>query len=206
MNELLGGIDILINNAGVSSYSLFSEENPDAIERLYQTNVIAPVLLTRLLLPQMIEQGHGHIVNVGSIFGSIGFSCFTNYSASKFAMRGFSEALRRELEVEGINITYVAPRAVRTSLNSPTVYRMADVVKMKMDEPAAVARRIVSAIEQDKKDVYLGWPEKLFVRINALLPRIVDSALKAQNTIMRSVLKETEETHRGKNAIIASRR
>jgi short-subunit dehydrogenase len=189
-NELLGGIDILVNAAGVSSYALFSEESPETIEQLYQTNLIAPVLLTRLVLPQMIAQGHGHIVNVGSIFGSIGFACFANYSSSKFAMRGFSEALRREIEEDGVIVTYVAPRAVRTALNTPAVYRMAEAVKMQMDEPDIVATQIVNAIEQEREDVYLGWPEKLFVRINSLLPRLVDGALRAQNRIMRGILKE----------------
>ena len=189
-SELLSGIDMLINNAGLSSYALFSEESPEAIEQLYQTNLIAPVLLTRLVLPQMIAQGHGHIVNVGSIFGSIGCACFVNYSSSKFALRGFSEALRRELEEDGIAVTYVAPRAVRTKINTPTVYRMAEAVKMKMDEPAVVAAQIVAAIEQERQDLYLGWPEKLFVRINGLLPRLVDGALRAQNRIMRRILRE----------------
>lgn len=188
--ELLGGIDMLINNAGLSSYALFSEESPEAIEQLYQTNLIAPVLLTQRVVPQMIAQGHGHIVNVGSIFGSIGFACFVNYSSSKFALRGFSEALRRELEEDGIAVTYVAPRAVRTALNNAAVYRMAEAVKMPMDDPAQVAAQIVAAIETERKDIYLGWPEKLFVRINGLLPRIVDGALRAQNRIMRRVLKE----------------
>lgn len=190
-SELLGGIDILINNAGLSSYALFSEESPEAIENLYQTNLIAPVLLTRLVLPQLLAQGHGHIVNVGSIFGSIGFACFVNYSSSKFALRGFSEALRRELEQDGITVTYVAPRAVRTAINSPAVYRMAEAVKMKMDEPVVVATQIVAAIEEERQDVYLGWPEKLFVRINGLLPRLVDGALRAQNRIMRGILKQS---------------
>jgi len=188
--DLLGNIDALINNAGISSYSLFSEEDPESIENIYQTNLIAPVALTRLLLPQLLAQGHGHIVNVGSIFGSIGFACFANYSSTKFALRGFSEALRRELEEDGIKVSYVAPRSVRTALNSPTVYRMAEAVKMKMDDPDAVAAQIVAAIEQDRKDAYLGWPEKLFVRINALLPRLVDAALRAQNKVMRRILKE----------------
>lgn len=190
-SELLGGIDILINNAGLSSYALFSEESPEAIENLYQTNLIAPVLLTRLVLPQLLAQGHGHIVNVGSIFGSIGFACFVNYSSSKFALRGFSEALRRELEQDGITVTYVAPRAVRTAINSPAAYRMAEAVKMKMDEPAVVAAQIVAAIEEERKEVYLGWPEKLFVRINGLLPRLVDGGLRAQNRIMRGILKQS---------------
>jgi short-subunit dehydrogenase len=181
----LGEVDGLVNCAGTLNFDLFADESPQDLEKLWRTNVLAPMLLTRALLPSMIAQGHGRIVNVGSIFGSIGFACFTSYSASKFAMRGFSEALRRELEGSGVGVTYVAPRYTRTALNEGAVSRMAAAVKMNTDEPAWVAERIVRAIEQDRKDCYLGWPEALFVRINSILPRLVDAALRRQNVQMR---------------------
>lgn len=142
--------------------------------------------LTRALLPQMTARGSGRIVNLGSIFGSIGFACFTTYSASKFAMRGFSEALRRELEGSGVSVTYVAPRYTKTPLNDGVVSRMAQAVGMNSDEPSVVARYAVRAIEQDCKDYYIGWPECLFVRINAILPRLVDGVLRKQNRQMRT--------------------
>ena len=155
------------------------------MERILKINAIAPMQLTRAVLPDMLERGSGRIVNVGSTFGSIGFACFASYSASKFALRGFSEALRREIAGSGVDVTYVAPRAVKTALNSAAVHHMADAVKMNMDPPLWVARQIVRAIEKDKKEVYLGFPESLFVRINNLLPRLVDAATRKQNRIMR---------------------
>jgi len=79
---------------------------------------------------------------------------------------------------------------VKTTLNSTAVYRMAKEVNMKMDEPADVARRVVQAIERDRDEVVLGWPESLFVRLNALLPRLIDVALRKQNRIMRTFLHE----------------
>lgn len=180
----LGGVDVLINNAGVVDFHDFSEQDPAMIERIYQTNLIAPVQLTRALLPQLQAQGSGHIVNVGSAFGSIGFAYFAAYSSSKFALRGFSEALRRELDGSGVGVSYFAPRAVKTAANSEAVYRMAEAVKMNMDPPEEVARFIVDSMLRDKVEAYYGFPEKLFVRINALLPRLVDGALKKQNRIM----------------------
>ncbi len=181
----LGEVDVLVNCAGMQNFDQFAAESAQELEKLWRTNVLAPMLLTRALLPSMIAQAHGRIVNVGSIFGSIGFACFASYSASKFAMRGFSEALRRELEGSGVGVTYVAPRYTRTALNEGAVSRMAAAVKMNTDEPDWVAERIVRAIEQDRKDYYLGWPEALFVRINAILPRLVDIALRRQNVQMR---------------------
>ncbi len=190
MQARFGGVDIVINNAGITDFTQFSQADPQLIEQVLRTNVLAPMQLSRALLPDMLTQGRGQIVNVGSIFGSIAFACFASYSASKFALRGFSEALRRELAGSGVGVTYVAPRAVRTPLNTAAVQRMAERVKMAMDEPEQVAKQIVRAIEQDRKDVYLGFPESLFVRINALWPRLVDAALGKQNKIMREFTRE----------------
>lgn len=180
----VGGVDLLINNAGINDFHHFDEQDPEVINKLFQTNLIAPVQLTRALLPDMLAQGQGRIVNIGSTFGSIGFAYFAAYSSSKFAMRGFSEALRRELDGTGVEVSYIAPRAVRTAANSEAVYRMAQATKMHMDEPTVVAQFIVDCIRKDKAIAYYGWPEKLFVRINALLPRLVDSALRKQNRMM----------------------
>ncbi|GBG15912.1 short-chain dehydrogenase [Novimethylophilus kurashikiensis] len=183
---VLGGVDVLINCAGVSSFTNFEQERPDMLELLWRVNVLAPMHLTRMLLPQMQQRGSGRIVNVGSIFGSIGFAYFTSYSASKFAMRGFSESLRRELEGTGIGVTYVAPRFTRTPINNSAVNRMAEAVGMNADDPKVVASLILRAIAQDRNDCYLGWPESLFVRINAILPRLVDFALRKQNRQTRN--------------------
>lgn len=188
MHERFGGIDVLINNAGVMAFTEFAQQDAAQIEQTIKVNVTAPMALTHDVLPGMLERGYGRIVNVGSIFGSIAFAWYAAYSASKFALRGFSEALRRELKGSGVGVTYVAPRAVKTSLNAPEVYRMAEKVNMKMDDPQAVARRIVRAIERDREDVYLGFPEKLFVRLNAVLPRVVDKGLRRQNDTMREFL------------------
>jgi short-subunit dehydrogenase len=181
----VGSVDILINCAGIASFGLFQEQTAESIEKLWRINVIAPMQLTRDLLPTMTARRHGRIVNVGSIFGSIGFAYFSSYSASKFAMRGFSEALRRELEDSGVGVTYVAPRYTKTPLNNGAVSRMAQAVGMNGDEPSVVARHVVRAIEKDSNDYYIGWPECLFVRINAVLPRLVDGALRKQNAQAR---------------------
>ncbi|MDQ6950695.1 MAG: SDR family oxidoreductase [Mariprofundales bacterium] len=183
ISSLLGGVDLLINLAGLNSFRPFEEEDPQAIERLIHVNLLAPMLLTNLLLPSMLSQGSGRIVNVGSVFGSIGFAWFSTYSASKFGLRGFSEALRRELADTGVRVTYVAPRAVKTPMNSDAIIRMGEATGMNMDLPERVITRIVAAIDDDRKDSYIGFPESLFVRINAILPRLVDWMLAKQNRI-----------------------
>jgi len=180
----LGGIDLLVNNAGALDFTPFEQQEPAAIERILRTNTVAPLLLARAALPAMLVQGAGRIVNVGSTFGSIGFAYFAAYSASKFALRGFSEALRREIAGTGVGVTYVAPRYTRTALNDGNVSQMAVAAKMRMDEPEAVAAQILRAIEKERNECTIGGPEGLFVRINALLPQLVDRALAGQTRLM----------------------
>jgi len=176
-----GGIDILINAAGINPFGVFAKQDPGLIQKTIEINTLGPMLLARAVLPAMLEQNSGQIVNIGSTFGSIGFAWFSAYSASKYALRGFSQALRRELAETGVRVTYIAPRAVKTAINSPAVYAMAEAVKMNMDEPDAVAEKIVKNIRKGEKECYLGFPESLFVRINAILPGLVDRAVRKQN-------------------------
>ena len=180
-----GSIDILINCAGVQNFGFFAQESAADTATLFNINTIAPIAMANAVLPRMLQKGKGQIVNVGSIFGSIGFPCFASYSASKFALRGFSEALRRELAGTGVGVTYVAPRFTRTAFNRSAVSRMANALKMNQDEPEYVAASVIASIERDGRDNYLGWPEKLFVRINSILPRLVDPSLIKQVSLMR---------------------
>jgi len=183
--DRFGGVDILINAAGINPFGVYAKMDAALIERTMAVNVLAPMLLTREVLPAMLAQNSGRIVNIGSTFGSIGFAWFSTYSASKFALRGFSQALRRELADSGIDVIYIAPRAVRTAINSAAVYRMAEATRMNMDDPDAVARQILAGICRGSKERYLGFPESLFVRINSVLPGIVDRATRKQNRIAR---------------------
>ncbi len=179
--ERFGGIDILINAAGINPFGVYAEQDDALIQKAVEINLLAPMLLTRAVLPTMLAQNSGQIVNIGSTFGSIGFAWFAAYSASKFALRGFSQALRRELMETDIEVTYIAPRAVRTAINSQAVYDMARAVKMNMDEPDAVAQQTITTIRKRDKERYLGFPESLFIRINATFPGIVDRATRKQN-------------------------
>ncbi len=188
--EVLGGVDLLINLAGINSFAAYEDEHPDKIELMMRVNLLAPMWLARAILPSMQAQNAGRIVNVGSIFGSIGFAYFTTYSTTKFGLRGFSEALRRELADTNIKVTYIAPRAVKTPMNSDAVMKMGEATKMNMDAPEDVVRKIIAAINNDRKDIYFGFPEALFVRINVMFPRLVDKALAAQNRIARKFAKQ----------------
>jgi len=189
----LGGVDVLINLAGLMSFCTYEDEDISRLERLIQVNLIAPMVLSRAVLPTMLAQDTGQIANIGSMFGSIGFAYFSAYSASKFGLRGFSQALRRELADTNVSITYISPRAIRTPINTGAIMKMNAATKSTMDEPDVIAEKILHAIETNRKEAYLGFPESLFARLNGIWPTLIDTATRAQNRVARPFAKPKEK-------------
>jgi short-subunit dehydrogenase len=171
-----GSLDILINNAGIVEGGSIETFDDDALARTFQTNVIAPMALTRDLMSLLIAARPARVVNVGSIFGDIGYPEFTCYSATKFALRGFSIALRREWKRKGIGVTYAAPRATRTDA-AVAFNDLIAKTKMNMDSPEQVARQIWQAIASGHDSVYAPAPERIYVLIQRLFPRVIDWSL-----------------------------
>lgn len=183
--EWRGGINVLINNAGVNHFGLYDELGSAQIEQTIAINVLAPMLLTHALLAHLKAQPQAHVLNVGSVFGNIGYPGYAAYSASKFAIRGFTEALRRELADSHVRLHYLAPRATRTSINTSAVEQMNAELKVAMDPPEVVAQAVCSALAKNTSAAVVGWPEKLFARINALAPALVDGAIVKQLPVIR---------------------
>jgi short-subunit dehydrogenase len=171
-----GALDILINNAGIVEGGLLEMFDDDALARTFQTNVMAPMALTRDLMPLLVAAKPSRVVNVGSIFGDIGYPEFTGYSAAKFALRGFSMALRREWKRKGISVTYAAPRATQTDAAAAFAGLIAKT-KMTMDSPEQVARQIWHAVASGHDSVYAPAPERVYVLIQRLFPRVIDWSL-----------------------------
>jgi short-subunit dehydrogenase len=170
------GLDVLVNNAGQVLVGPIESTSDRALEEMVLTNVVAPIALTRELLPFLRASSSSRIVNIGSMFGDIAHPMFAAYSASKFAIRGLSDALRRELASEDIRVTYVAPRATRTSAADAFAH-LAESFGMTFDEPAKVARQIVSAIEHDRPRAYARGLERVFVGIQRIAPSLLDRPL-----------------------------
>lgn len=185
----LSGVDVLVHLAGQGSFRCFSDEDPDTMEQMLRTNCASAMWLAQAVLPQMTARGDGQLVFCGSVLGALALPGYTVYAASKFALRGFSEGLRRELADSGVSVTYVAPRAVRTALNPPEVYEMAKATRMAVDTPEAVAEQILAAMRRDAREAVLGWPESWFVRLNALWPALVDRAMRKQAEVVRRFAK-----------------
>lgn len=183
--EAIGGINLLINAAGVNHFAMLEQLDDSDINAMLAVNISAPMCLTKLLLPLLKRADSAMVVNVGSTYGSIGYPGYASYCATKFALRGFSEALRRELADTRVNVLYVAPRATRTSMNSAAAQALNDALKANVDDPQTVASAVIHAIAGDRRDLYLGWPERFFVRLNNLLPHLVDRGLRKQLPLIR---------------------
>ncbi|WP_207063363.1 SDR family oxidoreductase [Motiliproteus sp. SC1-56] len=177
--------NVLINLAGSNLFGLFENQREQDLEALLQTNLNATVLLTHALLPMLLRRPEARIFNVGSTFGSIGHPGYVAYCTTKFALRGFSEALHRELADSNIQVQYCAPRATRTALNCDAACALNRELHNQVDEPAAVARALIVQLASGETNRYLGWPEKLFVRINSLWPALVSSSISRRLPIIK---------------------
>lgn len=150
----LGGIDVLVNNAGVPMRRHVTKLTTDEIERVMRVNFHSPVAMTLAILPAMLERRQGTIVNVSSLGGRLGIATEAAYCASKFALAGFSEAMAADLTGTGIRVRLVLPGAVETEIweqpgNDPPLY---EGPKIPAEE---LAEGIASAIESDAFEHYL---------------------------------------------------
>jgi NAD(P)-dependent dehydrogenase (short-subunit alcohol dehydrogenase family) len=112
--KYFGGIDVLVNNAGYGMVGAVEESADDEFRPMFETNVFGLIRVTQAVLPQMREQGSGHIVNLSSIGGLVATAGFGMYNATKFAVEGLSEALAQEVKPLGITVTIVEPGPFRT--------------------------------------------------------------------------------------------
>ena len=179
------GVNVLVNNAGINHFSMFEDQPPEQLDLALAINVQAPMHLCQGMLPQLRRQPEACILNTGSVFGSIGYPGYAVYSATKFAIRGFTEALRRELADSTVKVHYVAPRATRTGINTSVVERMNAELGVAMDPPELVAKAVCDMLAGGRAEAVLGWPEKFFARVNGVLPRLVDGALRKQLPVIR---------------------
>lgn len=171
-----GGLDILVNNAGAGAMGRFEDASPDRARRLMELNFFAPIELIRLALPLLKEAPRPMIVNISSIVGLRGVPHSSEYSATKFALQGFSESLRAELAAQGIDVLVVSPGTTRTEFF--------DVVIEKTNQPRwpehapvsaeSVAQQTVRAIRRGRHAIIPYKWGKVLVWLNRLSPNLVD--------------------------------
>ncbi len=181
-------VSALFNVSGANQLKLFDGASDEDIESLIGINLVAPMQLTRRLLPLLRAHPQAAIVNVGSAFGAIGHAGYVNYCASKFGLRGFSEALSRELADCAIQVVHVAPRATRTAMNGAAAARLNQVLGNAEDPPDVVAQAVLAAVRGNRKRSAVGWPERFFIHLNQILPGVVDRALGGKLTVVKQTL------------------
>jgi short-subunit dehydrogenase len=172
----LGGLDLLINNAGIGATGHFVEAAPDRLRRIMEVNFFGVTETTRAFLPVLRRGRKPAIVNISSIAGKRGIPARSEYSASKFALQGFSEALRAELAKDGIDVLVICPGLTQTNFSHNMLEQKA---RLPMDHlrgmsAEAVAAATLRAIERGSNEIVLSFKGKLMVLVSRFLPRLAD--------------------------------
>lgn len=154
----LGAIDVLINNAGVSSVGLITDVSLDEWNRVMDTSVTGAFLYSKAVLPQMIRKKWGRIINISSMWGMVGASCEVHYSTAKAALIGFTKALAKEVGPSGITVNAIAPGVIATEMNS--AFSDEDMMALADETPVG---RIGEACEIARAALFLASEESSFI-------------------------------------------
>ena len=185
-------LNVLINNAGNNQFNFLAQRSDDSIQREIHLNLVTPVLLTKHALTWMSRPGI--VLNIGSTFSAIGYPGYATYCASKAGLQRFSEAMDRELNDSGFRVLYLAPRATDTELNNEIINEMNQKLGNRSDSPQLVAQHARQILEKEQCVKWIGWPEKLFVRLNQLLPKMVSSSIRKQQEMIHHYINKNSNT------------
>jgi short-subunit dehydrogenase len=180
------GCNVLVHNAGLPSFGRLQDETPAQMQAVMQTNLLAPMLLTQALLPHLMTQRAAQVICVGSALGAIGLPGYSVYSASKFGLRGFAQALRRELAETPVKVQYLGPRATRTAFNSDAAEAYNRATGTASDSPEQVAAELLALLESGAAERFVGYPEKIAARLNGLAPSLLDGSFKRHSRQLTS--------------------
>jgi short-subunit dehydrogenase len=172
----IGGLDILVNNAGIGATGHFADCGPDRLRAIMEVNFFGLTETTRVCLPLLRQGNRPAIVNISSIAGKRGIPARSEYSASKFAVQGFSEALRAEMARFNIDVLVVSPGLTQTNFSQNMLEQKA---RMPMDHlrgmtAEAVAATTLRTIERGRNDVCLTLQGRLIVLVSRFFPRLAD--------------------------------
>jgi short-subunit dehydrogenase len=180
------GCDALVNNAAIPSFGELENLDAAHLDAVIATDLLAPMQLTRAMLPVLAARERATVLNVGSALGRIGLPGFSVYGAAKFGLRGFSEALRRELGDGPIRVRYLAPRTTRTAFNDARVDAYNRATGTRSDPPERVAQAALAMLDGGPGERFIGFPEWLAVRLNGLAPLLLDGAFRRHRTAARA--------------------
>lgn len=175
--EQMGGLDVLINNAGVASFGHFDSSSEEVLRQVMEVNFFAPAELMRLAIPHLMKGTQPAIVNVASLCGRRGLPGWTEHCASKFAIVGLSEALRGEFARFDVDVLLVLPGLVKSDDLGRHLLRNEGKMQHLFDNaqpPEEVADAVLRALQRNRKETHVGWQSKWLLRVNKFLPRFVD--------------------------------
>ncbi len=175
-HQHFGGLDVLINNAGIGGIGQFAGSQPDRVRKIMEVNFFAPVELIRLALPLLRESESPAIVNIGSVLGHCSVPKKSEYSASKFALHGFTDALRMELARDGIDVLLISPSTTDTEFFEHADTSEEVAANRWAMSPEAVAQQVIRAIERGQRERILSLGGKLLVWCDRLFPRLNESS------------------------------
>ena len=176
--EPFGPIDALVNNAGRSQRCAALETDMDEVRSLMELNFMAPVALTKLVTPGMVSRGRGRIVVVSSVAGYVSTPQRSTYNASKFAVRGWFDALRAELHGTGVGVSIIVPGYVRTGISRAAIGSgerdpaKPDPVDAGLP-PERCAATIADAIARDRDEVHVGGKELAAIHLSRWVPGLL---------------------------------
>ncbi len=171
-----GGLDILINNAGIGATGHFADCGPERLRKIFEVNFFGLTETTRACLPLLRQGRRPAIVNISSIAGKRAIPARSEYSASKFAVQGFSEALRAELAKDGIDVLVICPGLTQTNFSKNMLEQKA---KLQLDHmrgmtPEQVAWATLRAVERGKNEITLTFQARLIAFVSRFFPRLAD--------------------------------
>jgi short-subunit dehydrogenase len=171
-----GGLDVVVNNAGIGATGHFADVSPERLRAIMEVNFFGLTETTRVCLPLLRQGDRPAVVNISSIAGKRGIPARSEYSASKFAVQGFSEALRAELAKDGIDVLVVCPGLTQTNFSQNMLEQKA---RLQMDHlrgmtPEAVAEATLRSLERGRHEVCLSLGGRLLVLVSRFLPRLAD--------------------------------
>ena len=177
--DLYGKIDILFSNAGFGSVDWFEDLDPVRhIETLVRVNLIGTMLVTRAVIPHMLERSTGHIINMSSVAGLIAPPTLSNYSASKYGVRAFTDALRREVAPLGIKVTGIYPGWAATEfwkvLQANRSKKPEREFKFPQLSSEYVAKRVVNVAKRPVRSTIIPWWNRIITGFDMMFPVVVD--------------------------------
>jgi len=187
--------NVVVHGAGVPAFGRLEVIDAAQMQRVLALNLMAPMLLTQLLLPHLRLQSEAQVLYIGSALGRLGLPGYSVYSASKFGLRGFAEALRRELADSAVRVKYLGPRSTRTGFNEAAVDDYNRATGTAMDDPEVVARALRALLEGKAAEAFIGHPEKLAVRLNGVVPSWLDGAFAKHRAHLSSAAAASSSRH-----------